>query len=205
MVLPGNIHQHPPQRVCFMRSLNIFWPSRPWKFQWPSVILVWIFFLELYSLPPSSIRFAGDETTLTTGLVLSGFSETLFSSFVGVIGADDPFPAFTRIPPVVLVVNPWVVGAWVEFNAAGLLEVLVALVTTNWLPTPLVDVRLDALLDNADELLPVKKINHKKFSYNKINYHSMNFFFLFIDWEPTAWPTNNWQPTNNGLLMHNST
>ena len=85
----------------------------------------------VYSLPPSSIRFAGDETTLTTGLVLSGFPETLCSSFVGVIGADDPFPAFTGMLVVVFVVNPRVVGACVEFNAAGLLEVLVTFVSAN--------------------------------------------------------------------------
>lgn len=118
------------------------------------------YFLELYTLPSSSLRFAGDETPPTIGVVvLSGFSETLFSSFIGVIVADDPIPVFTgSFEFTVLVVDLWVVGAWVEFNATGLLDELpvVIFVRANWLPTPLLEVGLDALLDNADELLPVK-------------------------------------------------
>lgn len=110
----------------------------------------WRYFLELYTLPSSSITFAGDETTLTTGLVLSG-----------AIVVDNPFLVLGdkfcgSVELAVCAVKPWVVGEWEEFNTAGLLEVLVTFFSAIWLPTPLFDVRLDALLDNTDELLPKK-------------------------------------------------
>lgn len=84
------------------------------------------------------------------GLVLSG-----------AIVVDNPFLVLGdkfcgSVELAVCAVKPWVVGEWEEFNTAGLLEVLVTFFSAIWLPTPLFDVRLDALLDNTDELLPKK-------------------------------------------------
>ena len=112
------------------------------------------------SLPSSSLRFAEDET-LTTGLVLIGFSDcTPFAPSVGDVAREGLVPVFNGIMPgcvkfSVAVVNLRVVGAWVEFNTTGLLEVLVVLVS--WPPIPLPDVGFDALLNETEELLPARK------------------------------------------------